>query len=102
MPPEALPLHLADADTFAAVRALFLRCDYTDAGVRRRLGIDALHDFVTRRDGRTTGTSLDDPLDACIRLFLDAESVPDALLQQWRGTEALTSVRTTGLIEQSM
>jgi len=76
-----------------------VRCEYTEPALLRRLGIAALHEFVARRDGRTTGTSLDDPLDACVRLFLDAESVPDGLLEEWWGTEALAAVRATGLLE---
>ncbi len=93
------PLHLVSPTTFADIRAFLTRVDYTAAGVCARLGMHGMHDYTALRDGRTTGTALDDPLDHVIRLFLDVEPVSRSALEQHIGAALLAAFRSAGMVE---
>jgi SAM-dependent methyltransferase len=97
----SLPLVPPTADQAQALRVFFERQGYTTAGVCERLAIGALHEFTARRDGRTTAVAIGDGRDVAIRLFLDAEALPEAeVAGQWSADERAL-LAAVGLVESA-
>jgi carbamoyltransferase len=87
--PTPHPLHLlvprlGTDEQFAAFREILRAAGYDSEGICLRLGIPSITEFQAKCDGRTTAITLDGPIDALLRLFLDGEYVEqrtmDALL----------------------
>ena len=63
-------------------RNLLTTVGFTDEGIRARLNLESLNDFVSLRKGRQNAADLAGPLDVAIRLFLDGDCVCDADLRR--------------------
>jgi SAM-dependent methyltransferase len=82
-----VPFRFGTPEEFRAVRELLAASGYSSAGVAERMGIEAVHEHVTIRQGRAHAVETHDALDALIRLFLDGEAV---------GRERLTELLAPG------
>jgi Methyltransferase small domain len=89
-----IPLQLGSDDQFRALRSLFADARYDEAGVCERTGIGTIFDFQSKLEGRETGTGLNDPLDALIRLLIDGEVLAEDFLL------ALIPANRLGVLEQ--
>lgn len=91
-------LRLGTAEQFARLRRRMVSDEYTTSGVCERLKIPTIYHFVTVRDGRTAGSSLECPLDLWIRMFLDAEPLAREQVLPQVGEETLESLVEFGLV----
>ncbi len=90
--PRGCPLRAGDAAVFAALRSLLYEAGFTEEGVRRRLGIDGLPEFVPLEDRAMAG-----PLDLLIRLFMDEEPAPEEAIRGLLPAGALETMEALGL-----
>ena len=94
-----LTLRLEPPEAFETLRALFTATHYDDATVARRLGGQTMIGAPRMGDGRSSMRgAVEDANAALIRLFIDGEPLPTALLQELIGDEALSACRDLGLL----
>lgn len=93
-----MPLRFGTPAEFAAVRNLLEQADYTETAVCRRLGLDAIYNFRTIREGRETAHEIRDSLDVLIRLFLDGEYVNDSQIRAVLSPTAPEVLAALGLV----
>ena len=93
-----LPLALAPTAPFATVRVALQRAGYTPEQLAERIGMPDLQHFRARQDGRETGTGTDDALGVLIRLFLDEEPLPEALVRERLGDDMVAALRELDLL----
>ena len=89
----------ASTETFAVLREALTRARYDEPTVAARLEVPSLYDVKRITDGRTTLTG--DPEDAnaaLVRLFIDGETMPTALVERLLGSEVLASLDALGLV----
>jgi SAM-dependent methyltransferase len=96
----ALLPHLGTPAQFEAVRRLLRNLQYDEESVCRRAGISTIFEFKKLDHGRETATSLNDGLDALIRLFLDAMPLPEARLRYLLPMETVSALESLGLVIQ--
>jgi methylase of polypeptide subunit release factors len=96
-----LPLVLGTPEQFATVNRFLTDVGYTATGVSERTGVPAIYLFTQLSDGRTTGTSMADPLDAVIRLFMDVEGVDGSTLRRFLPASVVGAFRELGLLVAS-
>lgn len=92
------PLLDATAKQLAPLRALLAEADFTESAVCSRVGIDAIYNFESIREGRTTGVELRDKLDVLIQLFMDVELVERAAIERILGADGLQALEGAGII----
>ena len=89
----------APAEMFAILRDALVRARYDEPTVAARLGVPSLYDVQRITDGRTSLTG--EPGDAnaaLVRLFIDGETMPAALVERLLGSELLGALNTLGLV----
>src|SRR5262245_31496407 len=91
------PLRLEADDAFQIVREALERTGFTEAGICARVGVEDIYAFKSIREGRPA-KSIDDPLDAFIRLFLDLEVVPESFARALFGDPVFGALTTLGLL----
>jgi methylase of polypeptide subunit release factors len=96
-PLHGLPL-LASDEEFAAVRRVFQSCGYDEPGVIGRLEIEEIARFKSIRQGRRTALDIKGPIDVLIRLFLDGETVQDAVARALAPEGAIESLGSLNLL----
>jgi methylase of polypeptide subunit release factors len=92
------PPRLGTPAEFAALRALLAGADFTVPGVCQRVGIDSIYDFRSRREGRSGGLEIEDPLGMLIRLFMDVELVDRATLEGLFAPDEIALLESLGLL----
>ena len=91
-----LPRSGSDAD-FAALGAMFAQCGFTAEGICERLQIPAIGEYRNVRQGRAVVHSVEDALDALIRLLMDGEYVERATLERLLPPGALPLMESLGV-----
>lgn len=71
---------------------------FTAGEVTRRAGVSTIYEFQTRLNGREKAVGLESGLDILIRLFMDAEPVPVAMVKDLLGPGALELMAELGLL----
>jgi methylase of polypeptide subunit release factors len=93
-----LPLKLGTPEQFRSVRE-FLAESFSEEAIVRKLGINAIYDFKSTREGRVEQAP-EDRLTLMIRLFLDCDSLPVRSLHQLLGSEMLAAFQTLDLVRR--
>lgn len=95
-------IRLDPREAFATVRSLLLDARYDEPTVAARLGGSTLVGVPRIVDGRKSLRGpVEDANAALIRLFLDGESLPAALVQQHFGVEAFAACQALALLAPS-
>jgi SAM-dependent methyltransferase len=98
MTTDGTPLRLGTPAQFEEVRRALERADFTERGICERLGIPAFTHFGVGRPGRPWTDALATPLAALIRLFLQCEAAPLAVIEPLLGKTAIDAMRELGLL----
>lgn len=93
-----LPLKLGTSEQFRAVRE-FLQSSFSEEKITCKLGIEAIYDFKSVREGRSYSEP-EDRLSAAIRLFLDCDSLPAAILNVFLGEQIFSVLRELDVVRQ--
>lgn len=80
------------------VRDFLKEANYTEKRVCERLGLRALHEFLSTRQGPRAASEAIDPLRVLIRLFLIGEHVSRAQIQSLIFATALEAMNALGLL----
>lgn len=80
------------------MRAALLAASYDEASVCRRTGIISIFEFLTREGGRTTGTTLNDTLDALVCLLLDGETMVEDRLRSLLPADLTGALEALGIL----
>ncbi|HEY8258943.1 MAG TPA: class I SAM-dependent methyltransferase [Gemmatimonadales bacterium] len=89
---------VATPEEGTALRRLLSARGFTTANTCARLGIPAIYDFRSLRDGRPGGGPPSDALDLLIRLFMDVEVVDRATIEALLTAEECRLLDDLGLI----
>jgi SAM-dependent methyltransferase len=92
------PLRLGTPAQFEAVRGALVQANFTEPAICERLGIPAFTHFGVGRPGRPWTDALATPLAALIRLFLQCEAAPLAVIEPLLGNTAIDAMRDLGLL----
>lgn len=92
------PLRLGTPAQFEAVRGALERANFTERGICERLGIPAFTHFGVGRPGRPWTDALATPLAVLIRLFLQCEAAPLAVIEPLLGNAGIDAMRDLGLL----
>jgi SAM-dependent methyltransferase len=92
------PLKLGTPEQFSEIRE-FLRKAFSEEAITRKLGIEAIYDFKSVREGRTEPEPADQ-LSVMIRLFLDCDSVGGDVLRRVIGEHMFSAFREIDLVRQ--
>lgn len=100
------PLHLllpqlGTEEDFASLRETLQACDFHNEGICRRLEISSIIDFVPKCDGRKQAVEIEYPVDAVIRLVLDGEFVPEAVLESMLPAGSVPVLERLGILARS-
>lgn len=98
--PQAPPLPRLDRpDALERFRRLLQAEDFTEGAVCRRLGLDSIYDFRSRRAGRPSHQDPgDDGLGRLISLFMDGDPAPSTHLADRFGNEAVEGILALNLL----
>ena len=100
VPNSAYPIRLEPGAAFDTLRLAMQHAGYDEETVARRLGGFTLAGVPRLREGRTTlAGTVDDANSAFIRLFIDGESLPAALVQGLLGDDAHRACIDLGLLK---
>jgi len=95
-PPRTLD---APADAFALLRDALVAAKFDEPTVSARLGVASLYDVKRLADGRTTLASPPEDANAVlVRLFIDSEMLPTALVERLLGSDVLAALHALGLV----
>ena len=97
----ALPLVLGSPDQFAIVREAIAAAGYNEAEIVRQCELPSIYRFTTRRDGRTSAIGTDSAFGVLMRLFLDSEPLPWAVVQEQLGDVVVQALNALGLVEEA-
>lgn len=98
-----IPILDGPSPAFDVVRDLFIRAEYDEATVARRLGLTTLYGVPRIVEGRTTLTGpIEDANALLVRLFLDGDCCPIALAERLLGSDALGALQTLGLADTDL
>jgi len=97
---KELPLLGSDAE-FAALRRIFAECDYSTEGLKRRLGFANLEEYKTPPIEVRDAQPIEQPIDALIRLFLDAVYVDEAALGRVLSADVVAALWSLNLLARS-
>jgi methylase of polypeptide subunit release factors len=92
------PLKLGTPEQFTEVRE-FLRKAFSEEAITRKLGIKAIYDFKSVREGRTEPEPAD-RLAAMIRLFLDCDSLDSNVLERLLGERMFSAFQELDLVRR--
>jgi len=81
--------------------ALLTRAGFNEAEVCRRVGIDSIYDFVSRREGRSADVVIRDALDVLIRLFMDVELLEADQVGRHLSRPEIALLQAVGLLRGS-
>jgi SAM-dependent methyltransferase len=84
----------------AGLVALLTRAGFSEADVCRRVGIDSIYDFVSRREGRTGEVVTRDAVDVLIRLFMDVELLDAEQVEQHLSRPEIELLHRVGLLRR--
>ena len=94
-----LTLRLEPRQAFVTLRALFTDARYDEPTVAARLGARTMIGAPLMADGRTTMRgAVEDANAALIRLLIDGEPLPTALLQELLGLEGVAACEALGVL----
>lgn len=89
----------APADAFAMLRDALAAAKFDEPTVSARLGVPSLYDVKRLADGRTTLASPPEDANAVlVRLFIDSETMPTAVVERLLGTDVLAALDALGLV----
>ena len=95
-PPGALN---APSAAFAVLREALVAARFDEPTVSARLGVPSLYDVKRLADGRTTLASTpEDANAALVRLFIDSEPLPAALVERLLSARLLDALYALGLV----
>lgn len=94
-----LPLQLLDDAAFAKLRSLLVEHRFTDRGVCAHTGAETIFDFQMRKHARSGDTAVERPLDVLVRLFMDSEALPVAVVDALLGGSARAVLEAFGLLQ---
>ena len=100
------PLHLllpqlGTEEDFAALREALRYCNFNNEGICRRLEIASIADFQPKCDGRKTAITMEEPIDAVLRLVLDGEFVPETVLKTLWPAGAVAVMERLGILARA-
>ena len=89
----------APPESFAALRDALVAAQFDEASVAARLDVQSLYNVKRIVDGRTTlAGPVEDANAALIRLMIDGEALPAALVERLLGRAAFEALGTLGLV----
>jgi len=89
----------APADAFAILRDALAAAKYDEPTVSARLGVLSLYDVKRLADGRKTLASTPEDANAVlVRLFIDSETLPTAIVERLLGSDVLAALHVLGLV----
>jgi SAM-dependent methyltransferase len=97
---KELPVLGSDAE-FATLRRVFLESGYSTAGLKRYLGVAALDEYKTPPADALDAQPVGRPIDALIRLFLDAVYVDESALARALPADAVAALWSLNLLARS-
>ncbi len=97
---KELPRLGSDAE-FAALRRVFHDSGYSADGLKRHLGVAALEDYKTPPAELLEALPLTQPIDALIRLFLDAVYVDESALARALPADALAALWSLNVLARN-
>ena len=92
---------LGSEEEFAALRRIFRESDYSTEGLKRHLNVAELHEYKTPPAEVRDAHPIERPIDALIRLFLDAVYVDEAALARALPADALAAMWSLNLLAKS-
>jgi SAM-dependent methyltransferase len=96
---QKLP-RLGSEEEFAALRALLEACGYSEDGICRRVKVDDLAKYKSAPASEPIGRTLEQPVDAMIRLFFDCVYVGEDELARLLPEGGLGMLEALGLLAQ--
>ncbi len=94
----AIPLRLAGAEVFGALREGLGAAGYDTAGVCARLGIASIYAFRTAWEGRAPLDPSTDAVSLLIHVFLDGQVVERAVLERLLAPSTVAALDALGLL----
>jgi hypothetical protein len=97
---KELPRLGSDAE-FAALRRIFRESDYSTEGLKRHLNVAELREYKTPPAEVRDAQPVERPIDALIRLFLDAVYVEEAALARALPGDVVSALWSLNLLARS-
>jgi len=95
---QTIPLRLGAPETFATVRELLRRANFTEAAICERLGITGFHKFGSAGAHGCIGAGMSTAFDALVRIFLDLGAVSRAEAVEVLGAAEVAALEELGLL----
>jgi SAM-dependent methyltransferase len=92
---------LGSEEEFAALRRIFRESGYSAEGLKRHLGVAELHEYKTPPVEVREAQPIERPIDALIRLFLDAVFVDEAALARALPADVVAALWSLNLLAKS-